>query len=100
VTLRLRFNQHNIRIIHKYYSKISTVRLAELLQLDAVETENVLRDMVTYMGLGAKINRPEGYVRFFKNEGSALNNWGSDIYELLQKMENASHLIHRERLLK
>jgi hypothetical protein len=56
--------------------------------------------MVTYNGLGAKINRPEGYVRFFKEEGSSLDNWGTDVYELLQKMENATHMIHRERLLK
>lgn len=75
-------------------------RMADLLQLSIDEVEKVLRDMVTGDHLGAKINRPEGYVRFFKNEGSALDNWGSDVLSLLQKMENSSHIIHRERLLK
>ena len=75
-------------------------RMAELLQLNMDETEKVLRDMVSYNGLGIKINRPDGFVRFFKNEGSALDNWGGDVLSLLQKMENSSHLIHRERLLK
>lgn len=99
-TLSLRFHQHNVRIIHKYYSKISMSRMSNLLQLSIDETEKVLRDMVTYDRLGAKINRPEGWVRFFKNEGAPLDNWGSDVLSLLQKMENSSHIIHRERLLK
>lgn len=30
-TLALRFHQHNVRIIHKYYSKISMRRFAELI---------------------------------------------------------------------
>ena len=96
-----RINQHNIRIVQNYYSRITLARLAQILSLSIDEAEAELRDMVSYMGFTAKINRPEGYVNFSKaaQTQSELNNWGSDIYELLQKTEEITHLIHREHII-
>ena len=65
------------------------------------DTESEIRDMVSYMGFAAKINRLEGVV-YFSARASAedkLNDWGADIYALLNKLEEVTHLIHRERIV-
>jgi len=96
--LQRRINQHNIRVVQKYYSRIALRRLSELLELSLESTEEELRDMVSYMGFKAKINRPEGYVYFPKGTETAglLNNWGANIFSLLNRLEEISHLIQRE----
>jgi 26S proteasome regulatory subunit N5 len=93
-----RINQHNVRVVQKYYSRISLRRLSELLELSLEATEEELRDMVSYMGFKAKINRPEGFVYFPKGTETAglLNNWGANIFSLLNRLEEISHLIQRE----
>jgi 26S proteasome regulatory subunit N5 len=98
--LNRRVNQHNIRIIQKYYSRISLRRLAEILEMSLDETESELRDMVSYMAFSCKINRPDGFVMFNKTAGphSELNSWSSDIFTLLQKVEEIHHLINREHI--
>ena len=97
-TLVRRINQHNVRVVQKYYSRISLRRLSELLELTLEATEEELRDMVSYMGFKAKINRPEGFVYFPKGTETAglLNNWGANIFSLLNRLEEISHLIQRE----
>lgn len=96
--LQRRINQHNIRVVQKYYSRISLRRLSELLELPLDSTEEELRDMVSYMGFKAKINRPEGFVYFPKGTETAglLNSWGANIFSLLNRLEEISHLIQRE----
>ena len=65
------------------------------------EAESEIRDMVSYMGFSAKINRLEGFVYFSKKTDAheKLNEWGSDIYSLLNKLEEVTHLIHRESII-
>ena len=93
-----RINQHNIRTVQKYYSRISLRRLSELLELTPEASEEELRDMVSYMGFKAKINRPEGFVYFSKGTETSglLNDWGENIFSLLNRLEEISHLIQRE----
>ena len=99
--LQRRVNQHNIRTVQSYYNRITLKRLAELLEMSVEDTESEIRDMVSYMGFAAKINRLEGFV-YFSARASAedkLNDWGADIYALLNKLEEVTHLIHRERIV-
>lgn len=99
--LRRRVNQHNIRVVQGYYSRISLGRLAELLEYTVDETEAEIRDMVSYMGFSAKINRPERFIYFAKpsEPQHQLNEWGSDIFGLLNRLEEITHLIHREHIV-
>ena len=100
-TLLKRINQHNIRTIQIYYKRITLKRLAQLLEMSADDTESEIRDMVSYMGFSAKINRLEGFVYFSKKTDAQdkLNEWGTDIFTLLNKLEEVTHLIHRERIV-
>lgn len=101
LTLQKRVNQHNIRTVQTYYTRITLRRLAELLQMTLEDAEEEIRDMVSYMGFSAKINRLEGFVYFTTKTDAQdrLNEWGSDIYELLNKLEEVTHLIHREEIV-
>lgn len=75
--------------------------MSELLELSIDDTEQELRDMVSYMGFGAKINRPEGYVKFARPDAvhDKLNFWGDDIHNLLVKLEEVNHLVNREHIV-
>jgi len=99
--LRLRVIGHNLRVIQKYYSRITSKRLQQLLELDAAETEKHVSRLVVDGSIHAKINRPQGIIVFKKAEApnDILNNWGSDIESLLKIVENTCHLIHRENMV-
>lgn len=56
--------EHNVIVVSTYYSRISTARLAELLDLSADEAERHLADMVVAKTVSARIDRPAGIVRF------------------------------------
>lgn len=96
-----RINQHNIRTIQVYYKRITLKRISELLEMPLEDAESEIRDMVSYMGFSAKINRLEGFVYFSKKTDAheQLNEWGNDIYSLLNKLEEVTHLIHRESII-
>jgi len=99
--LSLRIIEHNIRVIAKYYNRIRTNRLAQLLHLDIPETEKHLSRLVVSNAVFAKIDRPHGIISFKKTEqpNDTLNAWGSDIENLLSLTENTCHLIHRENMV-
>lgn len=59
--------QHNLRVIEKYYSKISLTRMSQLVGVSIERTENELGDMVVNGRIKAKINRLEGIVTINKN---------------------------------
>ena len=58
--------QHNLRVIEKYYSRISLGRMSQLVGVSVERTENELGDMVVNNRIGAKINRLAGIVNFNK----------------------------------
>jgi len=99
--LVLRIIEHNIRVIAKYYIRIRTARLAQLLCLDILETEKHLSRLVVNGSVFAKMNRPQGIIAFKKAEQASdvLNSWSSDIENLLGLVENTCHLIHRENMV-
>jgi 26S proteasome regulatory subunit N5 len=99
--LSLRIIEHNIRVIAKYYNRIRTLRLAQLLHLDIPDTEKHLSRLVVSGAVFAKIDRPHGIISFKKTEqpSDVLNAWSSDIETLLGLTENTCHLIHRENMV-
>eukprot|EP00741_Cyanophora_paradoxa_P021300 tig00021348_g20560.t1 len=90
--------EHNIRVISKYYSRISSARLAELLALSPSEMERNVSDMVSSKALYARIDRPAGIVRFQKPQepSDVLNAWSGNISSLLDLVETSCHLIHKD----
>jgi len=97
----LRIIEHNIRVIEKYYKRVTTSRLAALLSLSEKETEVHLGRMVVAGAVYAKIDRPHGIVSFRKAQTASdqLNQWSSDIDSLLKIVENSCHLIERENMI-
>jgi 26S proteasome regulatory subunit N5 len=97
----LRIIEHNIRVIEKYYKRVTTKRLSALLSLNEKETEVHLGRMVVAGAVYAKIDRPHGIVSFRKPQTASdqLNQWSSDIDSLLKIVENSCHLIERENMI-
>ena len=52
--------EHNIRVIAKYYTRLTLKRMAELLALSENETEDFLSTMVVKGAVEAKTDRLEG----------------------------------------
>src|SRR6185295_1289987 len=96
----------NIRVVAKYYTRIRTKRLTQLLDLnDQVrrvfgvlylstnlilnsvlqDTEDFLSKLVVSKTIYAKIDRPAGIVSFAapKDANQALNDWSNNINSLL-----------------
>lgn len=87
--LHKRVVEHNIRIIAKYYKRISLERLSQLLDLNAEATEESLCKMVVAKSVVAKIDRPSGIVDFSEpNKGTykVLNEWSRDVGKLMVRM--------------
>lgn len=98
---RQRVTEHNILVVAKYYSRIKSERLALLLDLPAAATEQALATMVVDGAICAKIDRPAGIVKFAPNRGTddILNDWSSNISQLLGKVEKATQQISKERMI-
>ena len=96
-----RTTEHNIRVVSKYYSEVQLSRMAALLTLEVPHLEEVLSSMVSDKVIMCKIDRPAGTVTF-KNSGTAdtlLDDWSSDVSQLLNLVEQTCHLIQREVMI-
>ncbi|KAI8853129.1 hypothetical protein BC829DRAFT_424720 [Chytridium lagenaria] len=78
--LHQRIIEHNIRVIAKYYTRISMKRLTELLDLPDKETEEFLSTLV--------------------DPNKILNDWSSNINSLLHLINKTTHLIAKEEMVK
>jgi 26S proteasome regulatory subunit N5 len=96
--LHKRVVEHNIRVVSKYYTRITLKRLSELLDLSQDATETSLSGLVTNHTVHAKIDRPAGLVNFEKKKDNAekLNLWSNDMSNLLGLVEATTHLVARE----
>lgn len=85
----------NIRTISKYYTRITILRLSQLLDLTPSKTESFLSSLVTSKTVYAKIDRPAGVVSFLKPKSGdeVLNEWSSDVGKLMGLIEKSCHLI-------
>ena len=105
--LQNRIVEHNLRVINKYYLIIRLDRLAYLLQLSNTELESYISELVSQGMISAKINRPEGIVKFDKvgksespdNINSLLNDWCYDVDKLLEEIDSIGHVINNEEMM-
>ncbi|XP_011635500.1 26S proteasome non-ATPase regulatory subunit 12 [Pogonomyrmex barbatus] len=99
--LRNRVVEHNIRIMAKYYTKITLTRMAELLDLPTEETEACLCNLVETGVISARTDRPAGVVRFTGTQEPAalLDTWAASLSKLMGLVNHTTHLIHQEEML-
>lgn len=92
---------HNIHVISTCYNKISLQRLAQLINSTNEESENLLLELVSNKMLDAKIDRLYGVIKFGQknNPQTLLNNWSSQIHQIVDILEESSHLIQKERMV-
>ena len=96
--LHNRIVEHNIRVIAKYYTRVSTKRLTQLLDLNEKDSEEFLSKLVVSKTIYARIDRSAGIINFQtkKDANEILNNWSNDINSLLNLIEKTCHLISKE----
>lgn len=70
--LQKRVIEHNLRVISEYYSRITLLRLNELLDLTESQTETYISDLVNQGIIYAKVNRPAKIVNF-ENQKTQAN---------------------------
>ncbi|EDO15893.1 hypothetical protein Kpol_1019p13 [Vanderwaltozyma polyspora DSM 70294] len=99
--LRKRITEHNLRVLSKYYSRMTLPRLNELLDLTEAESESFISDLVNQGIIYAKINRPAKIVNFEKpkNSSELLNEWSHNVDQLLEHIETIGHLITKEEII-
>lgn len=99
--LQKRVIEHNLRVISEYYSRITLLRLNELLDLTETQTETYISDLVNQGIIYAKVNRPAKIVNFEKpkNSSQLLNEWSHNVDELLEHIETIGHLITKEEIM-
>ena len=99
--LRKRVIEHNVRVIAKYYTRINTSRLTELLDLNEEETEKDISELVTAKTIYARVDRPAGIVSFAKprDADDVLNEWSGNMKSLLGLLERIDHLITKEEMM-
>jgi 26S proteasome regulatory subunit N5 len=93
--LRRRVIEHNVRVVAKYYTRISMDRLKMLLDLDEDETETYLSKLVCEKTVNAKIDRPARIITFGQSRDAddVLNEWSGNMKSLLGLLERVDHLI-------
>ncbi|GAC73807.1 26S proteasome regulatory complex, subunit RPN5/PSMD12 [Moesziomyces antarcticus T-34] len=96
--LHKRVVEHNIRVISRYYTRITLARLAQLLDLSPDQSEQALADLVSGGTVWAKMDRPRGLVTFEKRRTNAdvLNAWSADMSKLMDTVEKVTHLVEKE----
>ncbi|KAL1914983.1 uncharacterized protein VTP21DRAFT_7688 [Calcarisporiella thermophila] len=99
--LRDRVIEHNIRVVAKYYDRITTKRLTQLLDLTPDATEAFLSKLVVSKTIYARIDRLDGVITFTtpKDPNDALNEWSDNINTLLGLIEKTCHLITKEEMV-
>lgn len=99
--LRKRVIEHNVRVVAKYYTRIRTPRLTELLDLPEEETEQYISQLVTSKTIYARIDRPAGVVSFARprDADDVLNEWSGNMRGLLDLLERIDHLITKEEMM-
>ncbi|MCP9263665.1 26S proteasome non-ATPase regulatory subunit 12 [Dirofilaria immitis] len=96
--LHTRVGEHNMRMIAKYYTKITFTRMAELLDYPVEFLCNLI---VTGAIPDAKIHRPAKIVnlRARKANIEQLDQWASSVRKLTDILNKVSHLISKEEMV-
>nr|SVE75708.1 EOG090X04UV [Daphnia hispanica] len=101
--LKTRVVEYNIRIMAKYYTRVTMQRMAALLDLSVEETEEFLSNLVSSKTVTAKVDRLDGVVHFQTSQtqdvNAVLNNWSSGLASLMELVTKTNHLINREEMV-
>ena len=99
--LRKRVIEHNVRVVARYYTRISMGRLTKLLDLTEEETEKYISELVCSKTVYARIDRPARVVSFARprDVDDVLNEWSSNMKSLLGLLERVDHLITKEEMM-
>ncbi len=100
-TLEKRVVEHNIRIIASYYRQITLERMSQLLHQSREQTELSVAELVNAKMIQAKMDRPRGVIVFRAPLApmQLMENYSANIKDLLQKIDQVGHLVHRELVL-
>lgn len=85
-----------------YYRQITLERMSQLLHQTKDQTEAHVAELVNAKMIHAKIDRPKGIVVFRPPQQAMelMENWSSNLKELLKKIDGVGHLVHRELVRK
>merc|ERR1712071_594616 len=101
--LKTRVVEYNIRIMAKYYTRVTLQRMAVLLDLSPEDTEEFLSNLVSSKTVSAKVDRLDGVVHFQPSQtqdvNAVLNNWANEISSLMDLVTKTNHLINREEMV-
>jgi 26S proteasome regulatory subunit N5 len=99
--LQKEFIQKDLKVVEKYYSRITIDRLAELCNVSTEIIEKEIADMVCNKRLRAKIDRIAKIVDFRRQmqPHDYLNDWNYDLKSMLSLVEETCHLINREHVI-
>jgi 26S proteasome regulatory subunit N5 len=81
----------NLRVVARYYTRISITRLMSLLDLTREQAEETLSRLVVNKMVWARIDRPTGVVSFRseRNAEDIMNDWSFDMQRLLGLVEKS-----------
>lgn len=98
---KTRIVEHNMRVMAKYYTRIYTKRMANLLDLTEDETEEFLSNLVINKTITGTIDRLTGIVTFesAKNPNEVLNDWSHNLGKLMLSINKTTHLINKEEMV-
>ena len=90
-----------MRVMAKYYTRIYTKRMANLLDLTEDETEEFLSNLVSNKTISGKIDRLAGIVTFEsqKDLNQVLNDWSHNLNHLMNSINKTTHLINKEEMV-
>ncbi|KAF7711226.1 26S proteasome non-ATPase regulatory subunit 12 [Silurus meridionalis] len=99
--LKNRVVEHNIRIMAKYYTRITMKRMAGLLDLSIDESEEFLSNLVVNKTIYAKVDRLAGIINFQrpKDPNDLLNDWSHKLNSLMSLVNKTTHLIAKEEMI-
>lgn len=98
---KTRIVEHNMRVMAKYYTRIYTKRMSNLLDLTEEETEEFLSNLVSNKTISGKIDRLAGIVTFEKQKepNEMLNDWSNSLSILMNTINKTTHLINKEEMV-
>ncbi|KAJ1929964.1 proteasome regulatory particle subunit [Tieghemiomyces parasiticus] len=99
--LHKRVIEHNLRVVSKYYTRITAQRLTQLLDLTPAQVEEHLSALVVSKTVYAKIDRPAGIVNFQapQDGNEQLDQWAANVNSLLSLVDKTTHLIAKEEMV-
>jgi len=91
ISLKRAICLQNVRVVSRYYTRISIKRLMSLLDLTTEQAEETLSRLVVSKMIWARIDRPSGVISFRseRNAEDIMNDWSFDMQRLLGLVEKS-----------